>query len=145
MTESHITVSKMNLKNVMKYIEGDETVPRSEEHRGKYLENKSIIDTALNERNREHCNWVSTICFYAALHAVEMQLALDGIHSKNHIDREENMQNNERIPEYVLRRYKQMYTTSILARYEAGSVSPTIANQMRNYLKQIADKLGIEG
>lgn len=78
------------------------------------------------------------------LHAAEMQLALDRIHSKNHIDREENMQNNEQIPEYVLRRYKQMYTTSILARYEAGSVSPTISNQMRNYLNQIGDKLGIE-
>lgn len=30
-----------------------------------------------------------------------------------------------------------MYTVSILARYEAGSVSPAIAQQMRNCLKQI--------
>ena len=119
-------------------------MPKSTEHKNKYIENKYIIDTVLNETNRMHCNWVATICFYAALHIVEMQLALDGIHSKNHVEREENIQNSEKIPTYVLSRYKQMYTTSILARYEASSVAPTIANQMRNYLKQITEKLGID-
>lgn len=77
----------------------------------------------------------------AALHLVEMQLAAEGVHSKNHLEREANIQQSEKISDYVLVRYKQMYTTSILARYEANSVQPTIANQMRKYLKQIAAKL----
>ncbi len=83
--------------------------PGRKNTRGNILKTKASF-TVLNERNKEHCNWVSTICFYAAFHVVEMQLVLDGIHSKNHIDREENMQNSERI-----------------------------------HLKQIGDKLGIEG
>ena len=58
-----MTISKTNLKNVTRYIEGDEAALKSEEHKGKYLENKGIVDTILNERNKEHCNWVSTICF----------------------------------------------------------------------------------
>lgn len=119
-------------------------MPKSAEHKSKYDENKYIIDTVLNEKNRRHSDWVATVCFYAALHLVEMQLAFEGIHSKNHIERETNMQQSKKIPDYVLSRYKHMYTTSILARYGAGSVSPTCANQMRSYLKQIADRLGVE-
>lgn len=117
-------------------------MPKSSEHKKKYLENKSIIENVLNEKNSEHCNWVSTICFYAALHLVEMQLALDGIHSRDHVNRENNMIISRRISQYVLIRYKHMYTVSILARYEAASVSPTVANQMRNYLKQIEEDFG---
>lgn len=115
-------------------------MPTSSEHKIKYLENKSIIETVLNETEKSHCNWVSTICFYAALHRVEMELAIDNVHSKDHKDREEKMLASEKISQYILMRFKQMYTTSILARYEAKSVSPTIANQMRNYLKQIEDE-----
>lgn len=116
-------------------------MPKSLEHEKKYLENKHIIDTVLHEKDKEHCNWVSTICFYAALHIIEMQLALDSIHSKDHVNRENNMRNCQRISKKVIAQYKQMYTTSILARYEAGSVGPTIANQMRRYLEQIENEL----
>lgn len=125
-------------------IKGDKTVPKSAEHLDKYNENRYIIDTILDERDKRQCNWVATVCFYAALHLIEMQLATEGIHSKNHIERETNMQQEEKISQYVLVRYKQMYTTSILARYEANSVSPTIANQMRNYLKQISEKFDVD-
>ena len=127
----------MNLKCAKKFIRGDKKVPKSSEHKKKYLENKGIIESVLNEKNSEHCNWISTICFYAALHMVEMRLALDGIHSRDHVNRENNMASSKRISQYVLMRYKQMYTVSILARYEAGSVNPTIAQQMKMYLKQI--------
>lgn len=114
-------------------------MPRSSEHKKKYLENKNIIESVLNEKNNEHCNWISTICFYAALHMVEMQLALDGIHSRDHVNRENNMESSKRISQYVLIRYKHMYTVSILARYEAASVSPAVANQMKHYLRQIEE------
>lgn len=125
------------MKHVMKCIKGDKKVPKSSEHNLKFLENKEIIETVLNEKEKNHCNWVSTICFYAALHRIEMELALDNVHSKDHKDREQNMCASGRITRYILVRFKQMYTTSIMARYEAKSVSPAIANQMRNYLKQI--------
>ncbi len=118
-------------------------MPKSSEHRNKYEENKYIIDTVLDEHDKRQCNWMSTVCFYAALHIVEMQLALDGVHSKNHIERETNMMDSKRITPYILMRYKQMYTNSILARYEAQSIAPTIAHQMKTYLAQIENKLNI--
>lgn len=118
-------------------------VPTVSEHRIKYLENKEIVENVLDVRNKSHCNWIATISFYAALHIVDMQLAIDNVHSRNHHEREEKLDKNARITNYVMMRYKQMCTVSRTARYEAASISPTVANQMVNYLHQIEKTYGL--
>lgn len=118
-------------------------VPTVSEHRMKYLENKGIVENVLDIKNKNHCNWIATISFYAALHIVDMQLAVDSVHSRSHHEREEELNTNPRITKYVMMRYKQMCTVSRTARYEASSISPAVANQMVTYLHQIEKEYGL--
>ncbi len=118
-------------------------MPTQKEHRLKYQENKDILDSLFDVKNKEHCNWITTISFYAALHMIEYQFAAKNVDNKNHNERQENMANNcDLINKKVQSMYKQMGTNSRIARYKSGNISPTIANQMLIYLSKIENEFG---
>ena len=112
-------------------------MPKISEHKKKYLENKDIAENVLDISKEGHRNWIATICIYAALHVIDMQLAKDGIHSKTHIEREEQIAKSSRISPKVTMEYKHLRTMSRLARYDAESIGPTIANQLIRFLHNI--------
>lgn len=115
-------------------------MPKISEHKKKYLENKDIAEKVLDISIEGHRNWIATICFYAAMHIIDMQLAKDNIHSKTHREREEQIANSSRISRKVNLEYKQLRSMSRVARYEADSIAPTIANQIIRYLHHIEDE-----
>jgi hypothetical protein len=125
-------------------------MPTQKEHRLKYLENKNVLDKLFDANNKEHSNWITTICFYTALHIVEYEFAAINIsnsnysqkHSKDHAERQENMINSGMFDPKILSMYKQMNTNSRVARYKADNITPTIANMMLNYLKKIEQEFG---
>ncbi len=112
-------------------------VPKISEHKKKYLENKDIAENVLDISIEGHRNWIATICFYAALHVIDMQLAKDGIHSKTHLEREKQIAENSRISQKVNLEYKHLRSMSRVARYDAESISPTVANQLIRYMHHI--------
>lgn len=112
-------------------------MPKISEHKKKYLENKDIAENVLDISIEGHRNWIATICFYAAMHIIDMQLAKDGIHSKSHIERETQIAQSTRISRKVNLEYKHLRSMSRIARYDAESIEPTIANQLIRYLHNI--------
>lgn len=115
-------------------------MPKISEHKKKYLENKDIAENVLDITKEGHRNWIATICFYAAMHIIDMQLAKDNIHSKSHIEREEQIAKSSRISPKVNQKYKHLRTMSRIARYDAGSIAPTIADQLIRYLHNIEEE-----
>jgi len=103
----------------------------------KYLENKQIVENVFDIHNKSHYNWIATISFYTVLHIVEMQLAYDNIHCGSHITRENMLKQSQRISDKTLAKFKHMYSMSRLARYEAKSISPTIACSMLKCMHDI--------
>lgn len=117
-------------------------MPKQSEHRNKYKENKQILETVLDVRNKEHCNWITTIAFYTALHIIEHEFAKENIDNKTHSERENRMQDSDKFSNKILSMFKQMSSNSKIARYKAENVSPTIANQMLIYLQKIEEEYG---
>ena len=115
-------------------------MPKISEHRKKYLENKDIAEKVLNISIEGHRNWIATICFYAAMHVIDMQLAKDNIHSKTHLEREEQIAKSSRISRKVNQEYKHLRSMSRVARYEADSIPPTVANQLIRFLHHIEEE-----
>ncbi len=115
-------------------------MPKISEHRKKYLENKDIAEKVLDISIEGHRNWIATICFYAAMHIIDMQLAKDNIHSKSHIEREEQISQSSRISQKVNVQYKHLRTMSRVARYDAKSIEPTVANQLIRFLHNIEEE-----
>lgn len=115
-------------------------MPKISEHKKKYLENKDIAENVLDITIEGHRNWIATICFYAAMHIIDMQLAKDNIHSKSHIEREEQITKSSRISRKVNLEYKHLRTMSRVARYNADSIGPTVADQLIRYLHNIEEE-----
>jgi uncharacterized protein (UPF0332 family) len=78
-----------------------------------------------SENRKKHADWVVTISFYKALHAVDAFLADKGIHPDEHIGKRGYARGrNERVREnHVLKKiypkYKALFQASQRARYEA--------------------------
>lgn len=115
-------------------------MPSSEQHKDKYLENKEVLEV-LDIKNKNHCDWITTICFYSALHIIDMKLAISGKHPRTHTEREKILQNSQEISIKTKQKYKQMSSNSRVARYEKGKISQTITDQMLRYLRDIENEL----
>lgn len=112
-------------------------MPTIAEHKKKYLENKDIVENMLDISKEGHRNWITTICFYAALHIIDMKLAEDNIHSTTHLSRENILIKMKKISPRVTVRYKQLSSLSRAARYDAGAISEKLTNQALTYLHDI--------
>lgn len=115
-------------------------MPRSEEHIDKYISNKKILDELFECGNKEHSDWIAIICFYSAMHIIEAEFARstpEAVHNRTHKQRESRLLTSKEFDSKIVFMYKQLSTNSRIARYEAGHISPTIANSMINYLSKI--------
>lgn len=92
-------------------------MPSTEEHIKKYEENKKLLESNLNIENCDFYNWIVTVSFYAALHLVEAKLAKDGIDSKDHFARNNNVDRFNQFSE-IRSAYKTLYDKSRIARYD---------------------------
>lgn len=113
-------------------------MPTLKEHRLKYQENRDVLNLLFDINKKEHCNWITTISFYTALHIIEYRFANINVNCKDHSERQEYMNNYTDIfDKKIVGMYKQMGTNSRIARYKADNITPTIASQMLRYLDNI--------
>ncbi len=117
-------------------------MPTQREHRMKYQENRMVLDTLFDCRKNEHCNWITTISFYTALHIIEYEFAKENIDCKTHSEREDKMRESDKFTNKIIGMYKQMGSNSRVARYKKANISPTIANRMLLYLQSIEQEFG---
>jgi hypothetical protein len=71
-----------------------------------------------SQNSLQHADWIVTLAFYRALHAVDSYFAKLGIHPKGHRGRSQYVQN---YLESINERYLALYRASITARYEGDT------------------------
>lgn len=115
-------------------------MPSSSEHLKKYEINKEVLENALDKKNSNHFDWITTVCFYAALHIIEAQFAKQSIDNRTHVEREDNMRNSDVFSRKATDRYKQLSTYSKTARYGPGSIGITHASHSLELLRKIEEE-----
>lgn len=90
-------------------------MPTQREHRMKYQENRMVLDTLFDCTKKEHCNWITTISFYTALHIIEYEFAKENIDCKTHSEREVKMRESDKFTNKIIGMYKQMGSNSRVA------------------------------
>lgn len=110
------------------------------EHIKKYEENRKLLDNELNINICNCYNWIVTIAFYAAMHLVESSLAVNNIHNKTHISRNNMI---DRMSEFreIRAQYKFLHDRSVIARYEAANMNKQKAEMALTLLNQIESKM----
>lgn len=85
---------------------------KSSSHVSQWKHNRALIHLI----PASHPDWIVTITFYAALHAVDSLLAHDGVSPITHTDRSRALQKNRRYDK-VYRCYDPLYKLSRTVRY----------------------------
>ena len=86
-------------------------------------------------------DWMATVAFYAAVHAIEAWLARRGIHSHSHHERNIHLRNF--LP-HLWQHYRRLEVASRLARYEGVHPSETLLRQLVDHdLTTILQSLGV--
>lgn len=87
-------------------------------------------------------DWKVTVCFYKALHLVEMLFAKDGRHSDNHRERHDVLKRDHAD---IWMDYLPLYSQSRRARYKVSSISEQTVKYVEGRLasveKTILEKL----
>ena len=97
-------------------------MPKKQEHIQKQNRTQITLSYLQQSQNSlQHADWIVTLAFYKALHAVDSYLAKQGIHPKSHTNKQKTGRN-----EYVQNRlgriytrYYALYRASRRARYDA--------------------------
>ena len=90
----------------------------------------------------QHADWIVTLAFYKALHAVDSYLATLGIHPKVHTNKYKTGRNQfvQRHLSSIHRKYSTLYDASIRARYK----DYTFQNNPHGVTTLISHSLSIE-
>ena len=115
-------------------------MPSIEEHKRKYEENRRLLDTNLNIECCDFYNWIVTVSFYAALHLVEARLAEEGVDSKDHFARNNNVE-RFRYFKNIRNQYKTLYDKSRIARYDGSFMNKKKGEFALKCLKEIEEQL----
>ena len=94
-------------------------------------------DLEQSQNSPQHADWIVTLAFYRALHAVDSYFAKLNIHPQGHRDRNQHVQNHLGS---IHKRYFALYTASIKARYE----DYTYQNKPQEVTKLVNRSLAIE-
>jgi hypothetical protein len=84
----------------------------SSQHILRWKHNRELIPKIPND----YSDWIVTVVFYTALHAVEAVLAKDGLDITSHRDRNKLLSTTGRY-EYIRKHYMQLYSLSQTTRY----------------------------
>ena len=80
----------------------------------------TLSDLEQSQNKSQHADWIVTIAFYKALHAIDSYFAKQGIdgkgHNKNHRIRDRQVQNHLG---RIYPQYRALYRASRRARYDA--------------------------
>jgi hypothetical protein len=87
------------------------------DHREKADHNQAFLESI---DATKYPDWVVTVCFYKALHLVEMVFAKDNRHSDNHRDRHDTLKRKH--PD-IWRQYLPLYVQSRRARYKVRDIN----------------------
>lgn len=91
-------------------------MPTTQAHRFKQRNAQlALFDLQESQNSSRHADWIVTLAFYKALHAVDSYLAEVEVHPQGHRDR------NRRVQEYlgsIQRQYSALCRASRRARYE---------------------------
>lgn len=111
-------------------------MPRREEHLQQAKRNEKLAGTL----QAEYRDWCVTTLYYAGLHYIEMQLAVEGSHPPTHEERDPTISKH-----HLLRKiwspYKKLKVLSRNARYEAYVVTDDDINSAKKWVGEIKDFL----
>ena len=98
-------------------------MPTTQEHIDKQTSTQITLSYLQQSQNSpQHADWIVTLAFYKALHAVDSYLARKNIHPKGHKSNRSNIGRIEYVKKHLSTLYPQyttLFTASQNARYEA--------------------------
>ena len=97
-------------------------MPTTQEHINKQSKIQfTLSDLQQSPNHLQHVDWIVTLAFYKALHAVDSYLAKLGIHPRGHTNKQKTGRNQyvQKHLRSIHGKYSTLYTASIKARYEA--------------------------
>ena len=109
-------------------------MPTAEAHIDKQNKTQvALSDLQQSQNNPQHGDWIVTLAFYKALHAVDSYFAKQGIDSERH-DKRHGMRNQQVLNylEDIHEEYSALYMASILARYEEYTHEPQEVTRLVN-------------
>ena len=116
-------------------------MPAAEAHIDKQNRTQlALSDLQQSQNNSQHGDWIVTLAFYKALHAVDSYFAKQGIDSERH-DKRHGMR-NQQVQDHlgsIHEKYSMLYTASILARYEAYTHDPQEVTMLVNHALDIEE------
>jgi hypothetical protein len=101
------------------------------DHSEKANHNQRFLDSI---DPREFPDWVTTVCFYKALHLVEMLFAQESKHSDNHRERHDVLKREH--PD-IWKEYLPLYAQSRRARYKTRAINQQTLQYVRGRLSRV--------
>ena len=101
------------------------------EHRRKSVHNDDFLKTI---DSKKYPDWAVTVCFYKALHLVEMLFANGGKHSNSHRDRHDVLKRDHTD---IWMQYLPLYTQSRRARYKMDAIKPATVQYVEGRLANV--------
>ena len=97
-------------------------MPTKQEHQNKQSWTQfTLSDLQQSQNSSQHADWIVTLAFYKALHAVDSYLATIGIDPTMHTN-QQNTGRNQHVQNHlgkIYTRYDALYRASRRARYDA--------------------------
>ena len=121
-------------------------MPTTQAHIHKQSRIQITLSCLQQSRNcPQHADWIVTLAFYKALHAVDSYLATLGIHPKVHTNKYKTGRNQfvQRHLSSIHRKYSTLYDASKRARYEAYTFQnyPKDVNKLINHSSNIVQHI----
>lgn len=111
-------------------------MPSKDEHLHKAKQNEKLAGSL----SPEYRDWFVTAVFYAGLHYIEMQLAVEGSHPQTHEERDPAISKHHLLRN-VWNPYKKLKVLSRNARYNAYPITEADCNNAKTWLTNIKDYL----
>ena len=92
-------------------------MPETQAHQNKQSRTHLALSDLQQSRNSpHHADWIVTLAFYKALHAVDSYLVKLQIHPRGHLERNRHVRE---LLDEIFMQYDALYNASRVARYEA--------------------------
>ena len=110
-------------------------MPTAQVHTDKQKRTQVALSDLQQSQNKpQHGDWIVTLAFYKALHAVDFYFAKKGIdhgsHDKSHWERDEQVQD---YLSSIHGKYSVLYNASIMARYKDYTHNSQDVTKLVNY------------
>ena len=118
-------------------------MPTAQEHNDMQSKTQRALSDLQRSKNRlQHGDWIVTLAFYKALHAVDSYFARQGIDQKGHDKR--HSRRNQQIQDHlgcIHVKYSTLFDASIKARYKAYTHAPHEVTKLVNHSVYIEEHI----